>query len=134
MESNATTRAVAALLATVMMGAVACGCGTAREDPPKRQVPGGDPDRGRDALATYGCGGCHAIPGVEHGRGLVAPPLDDFADRAFVAGIMSNNSENLVRWIVDPRGIDPRTAMPDLGVPEQDARDMAAYLYTLRAH
>jgi len=36
-----------------------------------------------------------------------------------------------VRWLRDPKSIDPWTAMPDLGVSDRAARDMAAYLATL---
>jgi cytochrome c len=38
---------------------------------------------------------------------------------------------NLIRWIMRPSWIDPRTAMPDLGVDGEAAQDMAAYLYSL---
>jgi hypothetical protein len=33
-----------------------------------------------------------------------------------------------VRWLRSPQQIKPHSAMPDLGVTEQDAIDMAAYL------
>lgn len=38
----------------------------------------------------------------------------------------------MIRWIVDPKGVDSLTAMPVTGVSEGEARDIAAYLYTLR--
>ena len=105
------------------------GCGAPAE---VREVMGGDPDRGRQALRAYGCGGCHVIPGVRGAAGLVAPPLTHFGHRAYIAGVLTNDPENLVTWIQDPKGVHGRTAMPDLGVNEGDARDIAAYLYTLR--
>jgi cytochrome c len=37
-----------------------------------------------------------------------------------------------VQWIRDPQHLKPGTAMPDLAVGERDARDIAAYLHTLR--
>jgi hypothetical protein len=37
----------------------------------------------------------------------------------------------LVRWIQDAPSLSSRTAMPDVGVDVRDARDIAAYLYTL---
>ena len=64
-----------------------------------------------------------------HGR--VAPSLDDFAHRAVIAGILPNTPANLTRWLLDPPRISPRTAMPELGLTDQEARDVAAYLYTL---
>jgi cytochrome c len=112
----------------VVLGA----CLGQRETPPVRQVPGGDAARGRRALAVYGCGGCHVVPGVPEALGRVAPPLTFFGERGFVAGVLSNNPDNLIRWIQAPREVNPRTAMPNLGVAEADARDIAAYLYSLR--
>ncbi len=125
-------RALRTISTVIVLAAAALGCEPSRTRPPMRQVPGGDPDRGREALTVYGCGGCHSVPGVEGADSWVAPPLDRYGERAFVAGVISNNAENLTRWIMDPREVDPDTAMPDLGVPRDTARDMAAYLYTLR--
>jgi cytochrome c2 len=91
----------------------------------------GDPKRGREALAGFGCGACHHIPGIRGARGSVGPPLASFARRSYIAGQLVNSPDNLVRWIVDPQGVEPGTAMPNLGVIPAVARDMAAYLYTL---
>jgi cytochrome c len=99
---------------------------------PTTLVPGGDPARGKKQIVAYGCGSCHVIPGVGGARGLVGPPLTQFAHRAFIAGEVPNNSEFLVRWISVPQAIEPGTAMPNLGVSEAQARDIAAYLYTLK--
>ena len=66
------------------------------------------------------------------GRRCRGPPLNDIAGRKYIAGRPPNNADNLARWIRDPRQVDPLTAMPQLGVSEADARDMAAYLLTLR--
>jgi cytochrome c2 len=92
----------------------------------------GSPARGRDAIALYGCGSCHSIPGVRNADALVGPPLDRIGSRAFVGGVVRNTPDNLIRWIQNPPAIDEKTAMPNLGVAPTDARDIAAYLYTLR--
>lgn len=97
-----------------------------------RAVPGGNPDAGKLAIREYGCGACHTVPGVRGANGLAAPPLTRFARRSFIAGEASNTADNLVRWIQAPEAIEPGTAMPNLGVTEAMARNMAAYLYTLR--
>ncbi len=97
-----------------------------------RSVPGGNPDAGRLAIRSYGCGACHMVPGVRGANGLAGPPLTHFARRSFIAGEASNTASNLIRWIQAPESIEPGTAMPNLGVTEDMARDMAAYLYTLR--
>ena len=93
---------------------------------------GGDVVRGRRAIERYGCGSCHSIAGVPGARALVGPPLTAVAERAYIAGVVENTPLNLQRWIRDPQGVDPRTAMPNLGVGASEARDIAAYLYTLR--
>ena len=93
-------------------------------------LTGGDPSRGPGLARTYGCVGCHTIPGVHEARGLVGPPLQGILERAYVAGVAANTPDNLTRWIMHPRQFSPRTAMPDLGVSEKDARDLAAFLYT----
>ncbi len=93
---------------------------------------GGDVARGRRLVKAYGCSGCHTIPGVRDARGLVGPRLDNLLDQAYVAGVVPNTPQNLMAWIRHPRQLSPRTAMPELGVKEQDARDIAAFLYARR--
>jgi putative membrane protein len=91
----------------------------------------GDPARGRDALRTYGCATCHTIPGVRGAVGTVGPPLSQFARRSYAAGA-PNDPDHVVRFIQHPRQERPGTPMPEMGLSDHDARDMAAYLYTLR--
>ena len=38
----------------------------------------------------------------------------------------------MIRWIKDPRAVDEKTVMPNVGVTQEDAMDIAGYLYTLR--
>lgn len=95
-------------------------------------VTGGSPARGKESIRRYGCGACHSIPGVAKASGQVGPPLDGIGRRAVLAGKLPNTPENLMGWIRNPQGVAPGTAMPELGVTERDARDIAAYLYTLR--
>ena len=115
-------------LLLLLVGAVACGGG---EPSSGRMVAStaGDPVAGKAAIAKYGCGSCHVIPGVERARGLVGPPLTDFAWRAYIAGRAYNTPANLEAWIRMPDSVEPGTAMPTLGVSQEDARNIAAYLY-----
>lgn len=117
------------LVLVVATGLAACSGG----EVPAHRIAGGDPERGREAVVRYGCGGCHTIPGVAGAKGAVGPPLHGIADRTFLAGSLPNEPAMLVRWIRTPRALVPGTAMPDLGVTEDHARDIAAYLYTLRS-
>jgi cytochrome c len=92
----------------------------------------GDPGAGRLSMENRHCGVCHDIPDVVDGHGVIGPSLEGFARRSFVAGMLPNTPANVIRWIQDPLALDPRTAMPTLGLADVEARDMAAYLYTLR--
>jgi cytochrome c len=92
---------------------------------------GGDAAAGRAAIARRPCGGCHEIPGIRGAGGTVGPPLTRFARRAYIGGRLSNTPDNLVAWIEDPHAVDPQSAMPPMGIGEAEARDIAAYLYTL---
>ena len=93
---------------------------------------GGSATKGAAAISAYGCGTCHMVSGVPGATAVVGPPLAGIGQRSYVGGVLPNTPENLVRWIQHPREVSPRTAMPDLGVSERDARDIAAYLYTLK--
>lgn len=99
---------------------------------PTWRVGGGNAEHGPALIVAFGCAGCHTVPGVEGARGNVGPPLTRFGDRTYIAGMLRNTPANLVRWIRDPQGVLPGNAMPNMGVTESEARDIAAYLYTLR--
>ena len=92
----------------------------------------GNPSLGPDKIRKYGCYACHVIPGVTGANGLVGPALSGIASRVFIAGKLPNSPENITRWIQHPRAVDPHTAMPEMGVTDDDSRDIAAYLYTLQ--
>lgn len=94
--------------------------------------PGGNAEQGRLVIRQYGCGSCHVIPGIPGANGTVGAPLTEFARRKYIAGALVNTPINLVDWIVTPQAIEPGTAMPNLGVSEEEARDIAAYLATLK--
>jgi cytochrome c2 len=110
--------------AALALGLAAC----SGENP----VANGDPQSGRLLLRQFGCGTCHRIPGVADAQGNTGPPLEGVAKRVYLAGMVPNSPEGMARWIRTPKAFDPKTAMPELGVSEEHARDMVAYLYTLR--
>ena len=122
--------ALGALFAAIVGATLACDVSPA----PGRVVPGGDPAGGIIALRTHGCGGCHVIPGLLDARGAVGPSLAGLATRTHIAGRLTNVPLNLVTWIQSPRSVDPGTLMPNLGVSARQARDIAAYLYSIGPH
>jgi len=92
----------------------------------------GDPERGRHVVQQYACIVCHEIPGIVGASVPVGPPLATMGRRRFIAGVIENTPDNMVRWLRAPEEIVPDGAMPNLGVTKRDATDMAAYLETLR--
>jgi cytochrome c1 len=110
---------------------LACGCDDGRREHASIMTGGGDPDRGMQAIGHYGCSSCHTIPGVRGADALVGPPLDRVGGRGYIGGVLQNTPDNMMRWIENPPGVDPMTAMPNMHVSEADARDIASYLYTL---
>ena len=92
----------------------------------------GDPNRGPEIALQYGCAGCHTIPGVRGPGGKVGPPLADIGARLYLGGRLTNTPNNLIEWIENPRAVDPQTAMPSTGISKREARDMAAFLLSVR--
>ncbi|HZS54713.1 MAG TPA: cytochrome C [Bryobacteraceae bacterium] len=119
----------------VMLLAVSCtSCidRNAQAEQIAQAATGGSAARGSAAIARYGCGSCHIIPGVSGASGLVGPPLSGIGNRVYIAGVLQNTPANMMRWIENPPGIDEHTVMPKLGVTHRDAIDIAGYLYTLK--
>jgi cytochrome c1 len=110
--------------------APACGRGAATAD--AEADAAADPERGREALHQYACSACHIVPGVTGSRVHVGPPLRGIGSRALIAGTLANTPDNMVRWIRQTQQVKPGSAMPQLEVAPRDARDIAAYLATLR--
>jgi len=94
--------------------------------------PEGAVERGRVAIQQYACPTCHVIPGIRGPDAQVGPPLDGIAGQVYLAGVLLNKPTHMIEWLRYPQKVKPLSAMPNLGVTQRDARDIAAYLYTLR--
>jgi cytochrome c2 len=93
------------------------------------QMTGGEPQMAPRAIRQYGCAACHDIPNVASPGGLAGPSLSGIAERLYVGGAVENTPDNLVRWIVNPKQFNAKSAMPVTGISESEARIVAAYLY-----
>jgi cytochrome c2 len=122
--------------ALVALAAAVGGMWVYREHRIERQVDmavGGVADRAVPIILANGCGGCHTISGVPGAQGQVGPRLDSaLSSRLYLAGVVTNNKQNMIRWLRASRDMAPHTAMPSTGISGQEARDVAAYLYALR--
>ena len=98
----------------------------------QQRVIGADPEAGRAAIAAVACGICHVIPGIRGANGIVGPSLAGFGQRQLIGGVAPNQPSVLAQWVKDAPSIAPNTGMPELPLTEAQARDVAAYLFTLR--
>jgi cytochrome c len=131
-RSGLSPRALPALMAlTLVCAACLAGC-IRRPAPPARANFGGDPARGAVLVGRYSCGSCHEIAGIEGANGQVGPPLSSFSRRTMIAGMLPNTPKNLVHWLRSPQAVVAGNAMPDVGLTDAQARDVAAYLYAER--
>lgn len=126
-----TRRAVLGWLAIAAVALATAACPAVDVRRPEEAGDDVSVQRGEELITTYGCGTCHTIPGIRGADALVGPPLTHFSERTYIAGSLTNTPENLAHWIANPQEVEPNTAMPDLGVPLDQAEDIAAYLHSL---
>lgn len=100
------------------------------EPMPGQGLSRGNGARGKVAL-QHACVTCHMIPGVVGAQFPVGPSLAGIANRKYLAGMLPNTREAMIRWLCAPQIIAPGSAMPNLDVTARDANDIAAYLETL---
>jgi cytochrome c2 len=89
-------------------------------------------DRGLRLMTHYQCASCHEIPRVPGHQDGSGPSLNAFGRRSYIAGHIPNLPDRLQHWLRDPQALVPGSPMPALGVTPRDARDMAAYLHSLK--
>lgn len=92
-------------------------------------LTGGNAANGLALMERYGCAACHVVPGLSRRGPSVAPSLEGVGTKSALGGAVKNEPEILVQWIMNPSAMDPKTTMPNVGVRESEARDIAAYLY-----
>ncbi|HVS33798.1 MAG TPA: c-type cytochrome [Thermoanaerobaculia bacterium] len=97
--------------------------------PPAASV--GDSARGKELMNTFACSGCHVIPGIEMG-GTLGPSLEGWANKPAINRKFPNTADNMIQWLQNPQSMDPQTTMPGVGANPIDARDMTAFLFTLK--
>ena len=97
-------------------------------------APGSPAAEGQQLIASKPCVGCHTIPGVPGATGTVGPNLGGVASRPKIAGgaVNNNGPDDLKAWIMNPPALKPGTAMPNLGLSDDEATKIVAYLETLK--
>ena len=89
----------------------------------------GNVEAGKAENEKYGCNACHIIPRIEGQRGMAGPSLEHLKSRPLLSGKLPNNPAIVTKWMQNPPAMDPQSAMPNLGVTPDDARDITAYLF-----
>lgn len=94
------------------------------------EVRGGDARRGRTVFETAGCLACHVVgehTQVRKERGTsydIAPELSRVGSKV--------NADWVYDWLRNPRHYNPSTRMPSMRATDAEARDLVAYLMSLR--
>lgn len=125
---TAASRAIGALAFALMVSA----CHQNDASSENSRVAGGDPERGRLLTQQYQCAACHFIPNVQGSNGDAGPSLEFMGRLSYIAGSIPNQPDNMVRFLKNPPAVKPGTLMPALGISDDEARHMAAYMYTLK--
>jgi cytochrome c2 len=97
----------------------------------RQHMPEADAGAGRALVERVGCGSCHVFPDIAWPRGTVGPALIGFADQTLIAGRIPNRPDLLAAFVRNAPAVVPGTTMPAMPINEGEARDIAAYLYTL---
>ncbi|HEV7239559.1 MAG TPA: c-type cytochrome [Thermoanaerobaculia bacterium] len=121
-------------LILLLLVAAACNRDEASKSPaPAKPAPTGNIERGRALAGQYGCNVCHVMPGIDGPQGSLGPSLAGIASRPAISfGTVQNTPANLTQFIQNPASLNPQSSMPPIGLAEADAKDIAAYLMTLR--
>ena len=76
--------------------------------------------RGISLTRELGCNGCHTLPGTE-GLRKVGPDLSRIQEKVAPAWLVS--------WVKKPKDYNPRTRMPYFSFSDQEALDIATYVW-----
>ncbi len=94
-------------------------CGKCHKEPEVKQAP--MLTLGRKLIAEYNCVGCHKIEGFTK---QWVPPLDGVGAKV--------NSAWLFNWLKNPRSYWDHSHMPNFGIPDEDANNIADFLKTFK--
>ncbi|WP_126173570.1 c-type cytochrome [Altericroceibacterium xinjiangense] len=101
-----------------------------KEPPTTRRMPdSAAASRGLALIDKVGCGACHEIPGLDWPKGRLGPSLAGFDDVGLIAGHLPNRPGTLAAFIRNAPAVKPGSTMPPMPLTEEQAADIAAYLY-----
>jgi len=99
------------------------------------EEPGGEAlvETGRSIFfGAGGCISCHTIRGTP-AAGVLGPDLTHVGSRSTIgAGVLRNTPTNMASWVKEPHKVKKGNLMLDMGLSDEQARDVAAYLGSLK--
>ncbi|MBA4147080.1 MAG: cytochrome c oxidase subunit II [Verrucomicrobia bacterium] len=96
------------------------------------QVASAERKFSHEVYMRVGCGQCHAIKGTS-AVAQIGPDLTHFGSRRTIgAGLMTNNTETLTRWILAPQKMKPGNLMPHTKLTDEELQELVAYLTSLK--
>ena len=119
-----------AVLVTILL-ALAC---SKAEKPATESAPPppiGNATAAKAHMEKYSCQACHVIPGMGPG-GALGPDLTGFGSRPTLNARVPKNPQAVAAYLLNPTAIDAQTSMPAVGLSEEEAKDIAAFLETLK--
>ena len=87
---------------------------------------------GLQLVVDKGCAACHTFPDVKWPRGGLGPALEGFGRQGLIAGRLPNQPGMLMQFVRRAPALVPGTAMPAIWMTDEEARDVTAYLLTLK--
>ncbi|GIW81710.1 MAG: hypothetical protein KatS3mg105_3517 [Gemmatales bacterium] len=102
------------------------------------RLPGADNIfRGKQLVVEHGCLGCHKYRGR---GGIIGPDLTHVGDKTVHDFDFKNIPKHFKRTVEDwmfahfksPQAVIPNTLMPEMGLTDDEARDLTAYMLSLK--
>ena len=124
-----TMRTIGALRLSMALCFATTACADKTNAP--RPLAQADAAEGLRLIERHGCAACHAIPGVRWPQGRTGGDLAGVAARPMIAGRLPNQPAVMAAFVQDAPALLPDTGMPPMPLTDAEARDVAAYLYTL---
>ncbi len=97
---------------------------------PTGSYAGGSAAKGKEHFENFGCKACHVIGDDERVRNARASSYDIAPELTHAAGKL--HPDWIFDWIKNPRHYNPTTKMPSLRLTDQEARDLVAFIMTMK--